>query len=183
MSAVMESLPTPDQFNFALLVLRLVVGPVFAFHGFAKIYRGGRLEGTAGWFDSIGVRPGHVHARLAAGGELATGICLTLGFLTTFAGMGMVGLMAVAFWAVHRHQGLLITQGGWEYVLVMGTIGVTVATLGAGQWSLDNAIGIDLNGPAGFLIALGGGVALAAGLLAACHHPAAPEPAEPAEAT
>jgi putative oxidoreductase len=179
----MENLPTSDQFNFALLVLRLVVGPVFAFHGFAKIYRGGGLEGTAGWFDSMGMRPGHVHARLAAGGELASGVCLTLGLLTSFAGMGMVGLMAVAFWSVHKGQGLLITKGGWEYVLVMATIGVAVATLGAGQWSLDNAIGIDLNGPAGFVIALVGGAALAAALLATCYHPAAPETAETAEAT
>lgn len=179
----MENLPTPDQLNFALLVLRLVVGPVFAFHGFAKIYRGGGLEGTSGWFESLGMQPGHLHARLAAGGELVTGICLTLGLLTAFAGMGMVGLMSVAFWAVHRGQGLLITKGGWEYVVVMATIGVTVATIGAGQWSLDNAIGIDLNGPAGFLIALVGGVALAAVLIAVCHHPEAVQPAEPAEAT
>jgi putative oxidoreductase len=179
----MENLPTADQLNFALLLLRLVVGPVLAFHGFAKIYRGGGLDGTSGWFESVGMRPGTLHARLAAGGELITGICLTLGFLTSFAGMGMVGLMAVAFWAVHKGQGLLITKGGWEYVVVMATIGVTVATIGAGQWSLDNAIGIDLNGPAGFLIAVVGGLALAAALLATCYHPAAPEPAEPAEAT
>jgi putative oxidoreductase len=176
----MESLPTPDQLNFALLVLRLVVGPVFAFHGFAKIFRGGRLVGTAGWFDSMGMRPGHVHARLAAGSELLTGTCLTLGFLTSFAGMGIVGLMAVAVWTVHRGHGLLITQEGWEYCLVLSTIGVVIATIGPGQWSLDNAFGIDLNGPAGFLIALVGGLALAALLLATSYHPAAPEPAEPA---
>jgi putative oxidoreductase len=173
----MENLPTLDQLNFGLLVLRLVIGPVFAFHGFAKIYRGGGLEGTAGWFDSIGVLPGHVHARLAAGGELLTGICLTLGLFTSFAGMGMVGLMAVAFWVVHKGQGLLITQGGWEYVVVLASVGVAFAVIGAGEWSLDNAIGIDLNGPAGFIIALVGGLGLAAALVATSHHPAAPEPA------
>jgi putative oxidoreductase len=173
-----ENLPTPDQLNFAMLVLRLVIGPVFVFHGFAKIARGGKLEGTAGWFESMGMRPGHVHARLAAFGELATGICIALGFLTTFAAMGVVGLMSVAFWTVHRGQGLLITAHGWEYVAVLGTIGAVLATIGAGEWSLDNAIGIDLNGPAGFIIAVVGGVGLAAALLAFVYHPPSRSEAE-----
>ena len=174
----MESLPTADQLNLGLLVLRLVVGPVFAFHGFAKVFRGGRLEGTAGWFDSMGMRPGHLHARFAAFGELATGTCITLGLLTSFAGMGLVGLMAVAVWTVHKGHGLLVTKDGWEYNLVLATIGVALATIGPGQWSLDNALGIDLNGPAGFAIALVGGLALATGLLAACYRPPTPAASE-----
>lgn len=174
----MESLPTADQLNFGLLVLRLVVGPVFAFHGFAKVFRGGRLAGTAGWFDSMGMRPGHVHARFAAFGELATGTCITLGLLTSFGGMGLVGLMAVAVWTVHKGHGLLVTKDGWEYNLVLATIGVALATIGPGQWSVDNVLGIDLNGPAGFAIALVGGLALATGLLAACYRPPAPAASE-----
>ena len=174
----MENLPTADQFNFALLVLRVVVGLVFAFHGYAKFFRGGRLEGTAGWFDGMGMRPGHVHARMAATGEVVTGLCLALGFFTTFAGVGLVGLMAVAFWTVHKGNGLLVTKNGWEYNLVLATIGVTVATLGAGEWSLDNAFGIDLNGTAGFLISLVGGVGLAAGLLSTFYRPPVPETSE-----
>lgn len=174
----MESMPTADQLNFGLLVLRFVVGPVFAFHGFAKIFRGGRLVGTAGWFDSMGMRPGHVHARAAAFGELATGTCITLGLLTSFGGMGLVGLMAVAFWTVHKGNGLLITKDGWEYNLVLATIGVALATIGAGQWSLDNALGIDLNGPVGFVIALVGGLGLAVGLLATFYRPPAPAAAD-----
>jgi putative oxidoreductase len=170
----MEILPTPDQFNLAILVLRLVVGPVFAFHGFAKIFRGGRLDGTAGWFDSIGMHPGHVHARVAAFGELATGACITLGLLTTLGGMGVVGLMAVAFWTVHKGKGLLVLTGGWEYVLVLGTVGVALATVGPGEWSLDNALGIDLNGPVGFAVALGGGLVLAAAVLATSYREPAP---------
>ncbi len=173
MTYLAETLPTVDQFNLGLLILRVVVGPVFAFHGFAKIFRGGRLEGTAGWFDSMGMRPGHVHARFAAFGELATGTCLALGLLTSFAGLGLVALMSVAVWTVHKGKGLLVTKDGWEYNLVLATIGVTVATLGPGEWSLDDVIGIDLNGTTGLLIALVGGVAAAAGLLATFYRPPA----------
>jgi putative oxidoreductase len=173
----MEALPTPDQLNLGLLLLRVVVGPVFAFHGFAKIFRGGRLAGTAGWFESMGMKPsGWIHARLAAGGELATGTCLALGLLTPFAGLGMVGLMSVAFWTVHKGNGLLIIKEGWEYVLVLGTLGAAIGLIGPGQWSLDNAVGLDLNGPAGLAISLGGGLAMAALLLATCYRPPAPDP-------
>jgi putative oxidoreductase len=87
-----ETPPTVDQSNRGLLLLRVVVGPVFAFHGFAKICRGGRLAGTAGRFDSIDMRPGYLHARLAAGGALATGAGLILGLPASFAGPARVAL-------------------------------------------------------------------------------------------
>ena len=51
---------------------------------------------------------------------------------------------------------------------------MALATIGAGEWSLDNAIGIDLNGPVGFVISLAGGLAIAAGLLATSYRPPAP---------
>jgi putative oxidoreductase len=172
-----ETFPTADELNWALLLLRVVVGPVFAFHGFAKVFRGGRLAGTAGWFDSMGMRPGHLHARFAAFGELATGTCLTLGLLTSFAGLGLVALMSVAVWTVHRGSGLLVTKNGWEYNLVLAAIGVTLAIIGPGEYSLDHAIGVDLNGAAGLVISLGGGVAAAAALLATFYRP--PVKAEP----
>jgi putative oxidoreductase len=176
----MKSL-TVDQLNAGLLLLRLVIGPVFAFHGFAKIFRGGRLEGTAGWFDSIGMRPGYWHARLAAGGELSTGICLTLGLLTPFAGLGLVGLMAVAFWTVHRGHGLLVVGNGWEYNLVLAAIGVTLGIVGPGEWSLDDALGLDLTGWPGFLISLVGGLAAAVAVLGTCFRPPTPTEEPPVD--
>lgn len=171
----MKNLPTVDELNWALLGLRLVVGPVFAFHGYAKIFRGGRLQGTANWFNSMGMRPGELHARFAAGGELATGACIALGLLTPLGGLGIVGLMSVAFWTVHKGHGLLITRDGWEYNLVLATIGSFVAMVGPGKYSLDHVIGFDVNGLPGLLIAVVGGVAMATGLLATFYRPPAPE--------
>jgi len=178
----MKNLPTVDELNWALLGLRVVVGPVFAFHGYAKIFRGGRLQGTANWFNSMGMRPGELHARFAAGGELATGLCIAFGFLTPLGGLGLVGLMSVAFWTVHKGNGLLVFQDGWEYNLVLATIGVFLATVGPGEYSLDHAIGFDVNGWAGFLIAVVGGLAMATGLLATFYRPPAPEPTAEVEA-
>ena len=57
-----------------------------AAHGYAKTTGPSGLAGTAGWFDSMGMRPGIVHARLAAGFEIVSGLLLAAGFLTAFAG-------------------------------------------------------------------------------------------------
>ena len=62
--------------DLALLVLRLVVGLLFVGHGAQKlfgVFGGGGLEATAGMFDSIGLRPGWLHARAAGTAELLGG--------------------------------------------------------------------------------------------------------------
>ena len=164
-----------DEYNLALLIIRVALGLTIAAHGYAKFFKGGRIAGTAGWFDSMGMRPGHVHARLAAGGEIASGLCLAVGFLTSFAALGFVGLMTVAWWTVHRDNGFMILNEGWEYVFILAISAVTVAMLGPLEWSIDNAIGWDdeLDGYTGLLISAGGGLAAAGALLGAFYRPPA----------
>jgi len=161
--------------NLALLILRVGIGVTMAAHGYGKFFTGGRIAGTAGWFDSMGMKPGRVHALLAAGGEVAAGLCLALGLLTSFAGLGFVGLMTVAWWTVHRDNGFFIIKEGWEYVFVLGLVAVVIAMLGPGEWSLDAALGIDetFDGYTGLVIAGVGGLAAAGGLLAAFYRPPA----------
>ncbi len=162
-----------DEFNLALLILRVVVGVTMAAHGWNKAKN---LAGTAGWFDSIGMKPGKLHARFAAFGEIAAGACLAAGFLTSFAALGFVGLMTVAWWTSHRDKGFFILGEGWEYVMVLAVVAVTVAMVGPGEWSLDDALGIatDLDGYVGLAISAGGGGAAAAALLAVFFRPPRP---------
>jgi putative oxidoreductase len=164
-----------DALNLGLFMLRLGTGVTLAAHGYNKFFGGGRIPGTARWFDSMGMRPGKVHALVAACTEVGAGLLLALGLLTPFAAAGFVGLMAVAFYTVHRPNGFFIVKSGWEYNFILGLIAVAVATVGPGQWSIDEAIGIatSLNGVPGLLISLLGGVGGAAGLLAACYRPPA----------
>ena len=52
--------------NLGLLILRLVVGLLFAGHGAQKlfgIWGGHGLKATAGFFEQIGLKPGRFHAR------------------------------------------------------------------------------------------------------------------------
>lgn len=155
-------------YDFALLILRVVLGLTMAAHGYNKFFGGGRLPGTAGWFDSIGMKPGMFHARVAAGTEMAAGIGLALGLLTPVPAAGFVALMLVAAWTVHRKNGFFIVKEGWEYNLVLAVTAVAIAGTGAGKLSLDyllfsgTAVWDVVQGWWGLLIAvvlgLGGGI-------------------------
>jgi putative oxidoreductase len=163
----------PDDINSALLLLRVVLGLTIAAHGYGKFFQGGRISGTAGWFDSMGMRPGRVHALLAATTEVGTGLLLVAGLLTSFAAAGLVGLMVVAGWTVHRHNGFFIIKEGWEYVFMLAIVAIALATFGPGDWSLDGALDIDrdLDGWTGMAISAGLGLAAGVGLLAVFYRP------------
>jgi putative oxidoreductase len=160
-----------------LLLLRLVVGLTFAAHGFNKFFGGGRIPGTARWFDSIGMRPGRLHALAAASTEVAAGLLLAAGLLTPFAAAAMVAVMLVAAWTVHRQAGFFSAGGGWEYNAVLAVVALTVATTGPGRASLDHAAGIEITGVAGAAIAVLLGLLSGAGQLATFFRPPAPQPA------
>lgn len=148
-----------DDLNLGLLVIRVVVGVTFASHGWAKI-KGG-LDGVASWFESEGLRPGPLHARLAAYGEIAAGLAFAAGLLFPFSNAGIVGIMAVAGFIGHRKNGFFIIRDGWEYVFVLAVVAAGLAATGPGEWSVDNAIDLAITGWAGLAIAVVGGVAAA----------------------
>ena len=154
-----------NEADLGLLLLRVGAGLTLAAHGYSKFFRGGRIAGTAGWFDSMGMRPGRLHAYLAACTEIGSGLLLALGLLTPLAAAGMVGVMFVAAWTVHRPNGFFSADDGWEYNWVIALVGVSVATIGPGDWSVDAALDIDddLDGVIGLAIAAGLG--LIAGVL------------------
>ena len=163
-----------DEVNLGMLLLRVVAGLTLAAHGYAKFTKGNRLKGLASWFDSMGMRPGRLHARIAATTEVTAGVVLALGFLTPLAALAIVAMMTVAGYTVHREH-FFILDDGFEYVMIIALIAVVVATIGPGDWSLDGALGIDddLNGWLGLLISAGGGLVAAAAHLALFFRPPA----------
>src|SRR3954468_12879977 len=126
-----------EAYDVGLLILRVCLGLTMAAHGYNKFFGGGRIPGTAAWFDSIGMKPGALHARIAATTEIAAGLGLAVGLLTPIPAAGFVALMLVAAWTVHKANGFFIVKSGWEYNFVLALAAVAVATLGAGRLSLD----------------------------------------------
>ena len=170
----MPVLADPESVNFALLGLRLLLALVMLAHGINHIFGGGKIDGTGDWFASMGMRPGWLHAWAASGTEVGAGVMLAAGLLTPLAAGGVVGVMAVAFVVNHRKNGFFIFRPGegYEYVLTLTVMALVAATLGPGEWSIDDAVDLgDLAGWSGLLIASASGFGGAALLLAGFWRP------------
>ena len=141
MLAVLDTVSFPMSTSICVAILRVVLGLTMAAHGYQKVFKGGKLAGTAGWFDSIGMRPGKLHAKAAAFTEIGSGLLMALGLLTSLAAAGMVGLMLVAGYTVHRGK-FFIVANGWEYNMILAVTAVCLAGIGPGALSVDHAIGI-----------------------------------------
>ena len=77
-----------------LLIIRVVVGLSLVAHGAQKLFGafgGHGIAGTAGFFESLGMRPGKLFATLAGLGETGGGLGLALGLLTPFSAAARSG--------------------------------------------------------------------------------------------
>jgi len=129
--------------DLSLFILRLSLGVVFLAHGWNHVFGGGKISGTASWFEGLGMKPGILHACMASVTEISCGVLLLLGFLTPLACAGVVGTMTVALVTAHLRNGFFIFRPGegYEYVLTLILAALALSGAGAGGWSLDNLIG------------------------------------------
>jgi putative oxidoreductase len=128
-----------------LFVLRVIIGLLLAGHGAQKLFGklgGHGLEGTGGWFDSIGFRPGRRMALVAGLSEFTGGLLLALGLVTPLAAACIIGTMTVAA-SVHVPNGLWGQSGGFEQPLTYAVVAAGLAFTGPGDASLDRLLGID----------------------------------------
>jgi putative oxidoreductase len=147
--------------KLGLTLLRTIVGALFFGHGTQKLFGwfgGHGIEGTAGAFESLGLRPGRKHATAAGAAEAGGGVLLALGFLTPAAAAALIGVMSTAISKVHAKNGPWATDGGYEYNLALIAIMVALADVGPGDVSFDHALGIEVKGPLVALLALAAGI-------------------------
>jgi len=169
------------------LLLRATVGGFFIGHGTQKLFGwfgGHGPKATGQFFESLGMRPGHVHATAAGLAETGGGAGLLLGFQTPLASSALIGTMLTAINRVHLKKGPWVTEGGFEYNVVLIAAAVALAELGPGPVSVDALRGREHSGLIWGLAALaaGAGGAAAAHLYAESQAPA-PEPVIPEPAT
>jgi putative oxidoreductase len=151
--------------DIGLLLLRLTVGLTLAAHGAQKLFGwfgGPGLDGAGQGLATLGFPLGRRHARRAGLAEAGAGLLLALGFLTPAAAAVVFSVMFVAAVSAHVKQGFFLTSGGYEYTLVLGVAGLTVAFTGPGVLSLDALFGFSVSGgfwgAAALLVGLAGGV-------------------------
>jgi putative oxidoreductase len=147
--------------SLGLLVLRLVVGLLFFGHGAQKLFGwfgGHGLSGTGAFFESMGFPQGKRQAFTAGLFEAAGGLLIALGLVTPFAAAALIAVMTVAVIKVHFAKGIWSTEGGYEYNAVLAAVVFALSGVGAGNWSLDHALGLNLHGTGWALGALGVGI-------------------------
>ena len=120
-----------------LLILRLVAGLAFVFHGYGKITK------PFAWMPSEAAVPSILQG-LAALSEFGGGLAWILGLLTPLASFGLACTMAVAVWmhAVVRGDPFVPTGPGGSYELagIYLCVAVMLILTGPGRFSLDRVV-------------------------------------------
>lgn len=143
--------------DFALLLLRLVVGGLMIGHGTMKLF--GWLGGygftatTTAFGSMLRMRPAALWVLAAGLSEAGGGLLFALGFLGPLGALGIVAAMIMATALAHWPK-LWVTENGFEYPLVVAVVAAAVGLVGPGNLSLDAVLGIHVPEPAAFLAGL-----------------------------
>jgi putative oxidoreductase len=139
--------------DIAPLVLRVILGIVFYFHGMQKLttmYGGYGFTGTMGFFTGkLGIPAFFAFLAIMAEGVGWAG--LISGLLTRVAALGITVNMIVAVYMLHWQNGIFMNwfgnqKGeGFEYHLLAIAIGIVLIIKGGGKWSLDQVVEQKLN--------------------------------------
>ena len=131
MSAHLPILPRLLPYgDVAVLLMRLLVGAVFAASGWSHV------KDPVARGKSIGMSPGFT--RFLGIAELAGGLGVAFGVLTQVAALGLILVMLgaiqkkIAVW----HSGFWGKHGtdGWHYELMLVTMCLVIATTGGGRY-------------------------------------------------
>jgi putative oxidoreductase len=122
--------------SVGLLLLRVVMGAAFMFHGWPKV------QHPLVWMDAHGASgmPPILQAA-AAVSEFGGGLALILGLLTPLAALGLACTMAVALGMVHLRMGHAFVaapgQPSYELAAVYLAAAILFGLVGPGKFSLD----------------------------------------------
>jgi putative oxidoreductase len=124
--------------SLGLLITRVIFGSYLAVHGAQKLFGsfgGHGLDATGAGFESMGMKPGKVMAAIAGASELGGGVLTAAGIADPLGPLAIAGTMVVAS-AVHRKQGPLSTNGGFELPLTNFALATALLASGPGHLRL-----------------------------------------------
>ena len=133
----MENGPDRSAINVALLVIRLVVGVIFLFHGsqlLFGLFGGGGIEATV---NGGGGKPGMGPVGyLVAVGQFFGGLGLVVGILTRFSAAALIVIMLGAIFMVHLKNGFSSQNGGYEFNLALIGLLIPILIAGPGRFTV-----------------------------------------------
>ncbi len=117
--------------DFALLVGRVILGVILVAHGWPKVKN---FKGTAGWMESIGLKPGTLFAGVSVLLEFVGGLMLIFGLFTQCIAALVVLQFVIIIAKVNFKKGLV---GGYELDLAILALAAVLWAVGGGEKSLD----------------------------------------------
>lgn len=131
--------------DFGVLFLRMTTGGLLAGHGAQKLFGsfgGYGLEGTSGWLESMGFKPGKQWAVAAGTSEFGGGLMTAAGLFHPVGPIATMGSMIVAARTAHTFKPIWVTEGGAELPVTNLAIALALSLVGPGRYSLDHMLGI-----------------------------------------
>jgi putative oxidoreductase len=139
MSAFFRMAEPPEQMkDWAIGLVRFVVGLSFFLHGWQKVFEFG-FAGVTGAFTQMGAPMPEITAPLVSLVELLGGGALMIGFATRLVAIPLAFDMLMAIVLVHLPSGFFAPQGV-ELVLLLFIGALAMAVGGPGAVSVDRAI-------------------------------------------
>lgn len=169
--------------SIARTAARVTIGALFVGHGTQKLFGwfdGPGLDGFSGVMEKLDMLPARQNAQAAGYAEAVGGALLALGLGTPLAAGALAGTMITAMRKVHLPNGPWVSEGGYEYNLVLIAAVLALAEDGPGPVSLDSVLGLEKTGPLVALGALGLGAAASTLAIELGRRHRAATPADPA---
>ena len=100
-------------------LLRIVVGVIFFYHGYLKLFVPGGFSGFVKMLEGLGVPFPIISALLVSVVEFVGGFFFIVGMFTRWSAIFLTIDMLVALFLVHIKNGLNVYKGGFEFVLAL----------------------------------------------------------------